>query len=152
MTISTLGVCIALAAANTAPPARGPVADLARGFQALRAGDFHESARALDGLAQKLPRNRDYALYLLGESLFYDGSYARARAAFSELAKLRPSRFAGVAAWRAADCQWIQGQRSEAATVYRRGLKRTVGSWPERRRARMRRWRAFVWRSSLPSE
>jgi soluble lytic murein transglycosylase len=122
MTISTLGVCIALAAANTAPPARGPVADLARGFQALRAGDFHESARALDGLAQKLPRNRDYALYLLGESLFYDGSYARARAAFSELAKLRPSRFAGVAAWRAADCQWIQGQRSEAATVYRRLL------------------------------
>jgi len=82
MAISTLGVCIALAAATTAPAARGPVADLARGFLALRAGDFHESARALDGLPQRLPRNRDYALYLLGESLFYDGSYAKARAAF----------------------------------------------------------------------
>ena len=83
MAISTLGVCIALAAATTAPAARGPVADLARGFLALRAGEYHESARALDGLAARLPRNRDYALYLLGESLFYDGSYAKARAAFN---------------------------------------------------------------------
>jgi soluble lytic murein transglycosylase len=122
MAISTLGVCIALAAATTAPAARGPVADLARGFLALRAGDFHESARALDGLPQRLPRNRDYALYLLGESLFYDGSYAKARAAFSELAKLRPSRFAAIAAWRAADCQWMQGQRKDAAEAYRRLL------------------------------
>jgi soluble lytic murein transglycosylase len=138
MTISTLGVCIALAAANTAPPARGPVADLARGFQALRAGDFHESARALDGLAQKLPRNRDYVLYLLGESLFYDGSYAKARAAFSELAKSRPSRFAGIAPWRAADCQWMQGQRSEAATAYRRLLiGKTPGADPAVARFRL---------------
>ncbi|HJX64563.1 MAG TPA: transglycosylase SLT domain-containing protein [Polyangia bacterium] len=131
MAISTLGVCIALAAATTAPAARGPVADLARGFLALRAGEYHESARALDGLAARLPRNRDYALYLLGESLFYDGSYAKARAAFSELAKLRPSRFAGIAAWRAADCQWMQGQRGEAAVAYRRLLAgKTPGTDP----------------------
>jgi soluble lytic murein transglycosylase len=131
MAISTLGVCIALAAANTAPAARGPVADLARGFLALRAGEYHESARALDGLAARLPRNRDYALYLLGESLFYDGSYAKARAAFSELAKLRPSRFAGIAAWRAVDCQWMQGQRGEAAVAYRRLLAgKTPGTDP----------------------
>ncbi|MGB8294912.1 MAG: transglycosylase SLT domain-containing protein [Polyangia bacterium] len=136
MAISTLGVCIALAAA--APPARGPVADLARGFQALRAGDFHESARALDGLAQKLPRNRDYVLYLLGEGLFYDGSYAKARAAFSELAKLRPSRFAGVAPWRAADCQWMQGQRKDAAEAYRRLLAgKTPGTDPAVARFRL---------------
>ena len=136
MAISTLGVCIALAAA--APPARGPVADLARGFQALRAGDFHESARALDGLAQKLPRNRDYVLYLLGEGLFYDGSYAKARAAFSELAKLRPSRFAGVAPWRAADCQWMQGQRKDAAEAYRRLLAgKTPGTDPAAARFRL---------------
>lgn len=138
MAISTLGVCIALAAATAAPPARGPVADLARGFQALRAGDFHESARALDGLPPRLPRNRDYALYLIGESLFYDGSYAKARAAFSELAKLRPSRFAGIAVWRAADCQWMQGQRSEAATVYRRLLAgKTPGTDPAVARFRL---------------
>jgi soluble lytic murein transglycosylase len=119
MTISTLGVFVVLAAAAAGPPARSPVASLARGFLALRAGEYSESARTLDGLPQRLPHNRDYALYLLGESLFYDGSYAKARAAFSELAKLRPSRFAGVAAWRAADCQWMQGQRDEAATAYR---------------------------------
>ena len=119
MAISTLGVFVILAAAGTGPAAHGPVADLARGFQAWRAGDYHESARALSGLPQRLPHSRDYALYLLGESLFYDGSYAKARASFSELAKLRPSRFAGIAAWRAADCQWMQGQRGEAATAYR---------------------------------
>jgi soluble lytic murein transglycosylase len=131
MAISTLGVCIALAAATTAPAARGPGADLARGFLALRAGNYHESVRALDGLAARLPRNGDYALYLLGESLFYDGSYAKARAAFSELAKLRPSRFASIAAWRAADCQWMQGQRGEAAVAYRRLLAgKTPGTDP----------------------
>jgi soluble lytic murein transglycosylase len=119
MAITTLGVFVVLAATATGPPARGPVAALARGFLALRAGDYHESARALDGLPQRLPRNRAYALYLLGESLFYDGSYAKARASFSELAKLHPSRFAAVAAWRAADCQWMQGQRGEAAAAYR---------------------------------
>jgi soluble lytic murein transglycosylase len=104
---------------------------LARGFVALRAGDYHESVRTLDGLAQRLPRNRDYALYLLGESLFYDGSYAKARATFSELAQLRLSRFAGIAAWRVADCQWMQGQRSEAAAAYRRLLAgKTPGTDP----------------------
>jgi soluble lytic murein transglycosylase len=131
MAISTLGVFVLLAAAATGPPARGPVADLARGFLALRAGAYHESARALDGLARRLPRNRDYALYLLGESLFYDGAYAKARAAFSELAKLRPSRFAGIAAWRAADCEWMQGQRGEAAVAYRNLVaQKTPGTDP----------------------
>jgi soluble lytic murein transglycosylase len=104
---------------------------LARGFVALRAGNYHESARALDGLAPRLPHNRNYALYLLGESLFYDGSYARARAVFSELAKLHPSRFSGIAAWRVADCQWMQGQQSEAAAAYRQLLAgKTPGTDP----------------------
>ncbi|MGA7740567.1 MAG: transglycosylase SLT domain-containing protein [Polyangia bacterium] len=138
MAISTLGVLVFLAAAAPGPPARGPVAALARGFLALRAGDYHESARALDGLPHRLSRNRDYALYLLGESLFYDGSYAKARAAFSELAKLRSSRFAGIAPWRAADCQWMQGQRSEAAAAYRSLLStRVAGTDPAVARFRL---------------
>ena len=131
MAISTLSVSLALAVAATGLPARGPLADLARSFSAFRAGDYHESARVLEGLPQRLPRNRDYALYLLGESLFYDGAYAKARAAFWELTKVRPSRFAGVAAWRAADCQWMQGQRGEAAAAYQRLLaERTPGADP----------------------
>jgi len=138
MAISTLGVLVFLAAAAPGPLARGPVAALARGFLALRAGDYHESARALDGLPHRLSRNRDYALYLLGESLFYDGSYAKARAAFSELAKLRSSRFAGIAPWRAADCQWMQGQRSEAAAAYRSLLStRVAGTDPAVARFRL---------------
>jgi soluble lytic murein transglycosylase len=122
MAISTLGVLVALTAAAAGPPARGPVADLARGFAALRAGNFHESVRALEGLPRKLPRNQDYALYLLGEGLFYDGAYAKAAGAFAELAKLRASRFAGIAAWRAADCQWMQGAHGPAAGAYQRLL------------------------------
>jgi len=122
MAISTLGVFIGLAASAAGPPARGPLADLARGFVALRAGDYHESARVLGGLAQRLPHNREYALYLLGESFFYDGAYTKARVAFSDLGKMRPFRFAAIAAWRAADCDWMQGQRREAAAAYQRLL------------------------------
>ena len=138
MAISTLGVFVALAAAAAVPPARGPVADLGRGFLALRAGNFHESVRALEGLPKKLPRNQDYALYLLGEGLFYDGAYAKAAGAFAELAKLRASRFAGMAAWRAADCQWMQGAHGQAAAAYQRLLpSKTPGADPTVARFRL---------------
>ncbi len=121
MALSTLGVFLFLTA-STASAARGPVAELARGFSAFRAGRYHESARALDGLARRLPRNGDYALFLLAESLFYEGAYAKAQAAFSDLAKQRASRWAGVAAWRVADCQWMQGKKAEAVAAYRKLL------------------------------
>ncbi|HEX7596660.1 MAG TPA: tetratricopeptide repeat protein, partial [Polyangia bacterium] len=134
MAISTLGVLAAFTVATATParaPAKSPVADLVRGFQALRAGNFHESVRALDGLPQRLPHNRDYALYLLGESLFYDGTYDKAAKAFAELGKLGTSRFAGIAGWRVADCQWMQGAHGEAATSYRRLLSgKTAGADP----------------------
>lgn len=120
MALSTLGVFISLTAAAATPLGRGPVAELARGFSAFRAGHYHESARALDGLAKKLPKNGDYVLYLWAESLFYDGAYAKSQVAFSDLSKLRASRWTGLAAWRVADCQWMQGQRAEAAAAYRK--------------------------------
>ena len=138
MAISTLGVFVVLTTAAAGPSARGPVAELARGFAALRAGDYHESARALGGLAPRLPRNRDYALYLLGESLFYDGAYAKARAAFADLAKLKTSHFAAVAAWRVADCDWMQAKKGEAAAAYQRLLsQKTPGTDPAVARFRL---------------
>jgi soluble lytic murein transglycosylase len=131
MALSTLGVFISLTAAAAAPAGRGPVAELARGFSAFRAGHYHESARALDGLDKKLPKNGDYVLYLWAESLFYDGVYAKSQVAFSALSKLRASRWAGMSAWRVADCQWMQGQRAEAVTAYRKLLgNKTAGTDP----------------------
>jgi soluble lytic murein transglycosylase len=122
MALSTLGVFLSLTATAATPAPRGPVADLARGFTAFRAGHYHESARALEGLAKRLPKNGDYALYLLAESLFYDGAYLKAQAAFSELERQKASRWTGVAAWRVADCQWMQGKKAEAVAAYRKLL------------------------------
>src|SRR4051812_49430809 len=80
-----------------------PAGDLQRGHTAFLAGDYHQAAATLEGLAARLPRNSDYALYLLAESAFYDGAPARARAAFEALGKQHASRLAPVAPWRIAD-------------------------------------------------
>ena len=122
MAPSTLGFLLSLTATATTPAPRGAVAELARGFSAFRAGHYHESTRALDGLAKRLPKNGDYVLYLLAESLFYDGAYAKAQGTFSELSKQRTSRWAGISAWRVADCQWMQGKKAEAVAAYRKLL------------------------------
>ncbi len=105
-----------------AAPAQAASSDLARGFSAYRAGDYAGAARALANPSHKLSRNKDYVLYLLGESQFYDGAYARARASFGALAKLRDSRLAGLAPWRVADCLWMEGRTAEAGAAYRRLL------------------------------
>src|SRR5262245_4016404 len=100
-----------------------PVSDLERGHRAFAAGDYREAARALDGLAARLPRQADYALYLLAESHFYLGDAAKARATFEALGRQRSSRLQPVAAWRIADCLWVEGKRSDAGTAYRKLLK-----------------------------
>src|SRR5688572_22934448 len=103
--------------------AAGPAEDLERGHRAFRADDYRAAARALAPVPARLPRNRDYALYLLAESEFYAGAPGRARALFAELAGVRGSRFAAAAPWRAADCHWAEGRRAEAVAAYRRLLK-----------------------------
>ncbi|HXU82399.1 MAG TPA: transglycosylase SLT domain-containing protein [Polyangia bacterium] len=100
-----------------------PVAELERGHRAFAAGDYREAVRALDGLAARLPRTGDYAVYLLAESQFYAGEPARARASFEALGKQRASRLAPVAPWRVADCLWAEGKRSEAGAAYRKLLR-----------------------------
>src|SRR5690349_5180468 len=94
--------------------ASAPVADLERGHRLYLAGDYAAALRALDGLAGRLPRNADYALYFAGESAFYSGEPARARALFEALARQRSSRFAAVASWRIADCLWAEGRHPDA--------------------------------------
>ena len=104
------------------PLSVGPVAELKRGQQAFWAGQYDKAARTLTGLPPRLPRTRDYALYLGGESEFYAGRPARARALFALLAAERDSRFAPMAPWRVADCLWAEGRKPEAVAAYRRLL------------------------------
>jgi soluble lytic murein transglycosylase len=104
------------------PLAAAPVAELNRGQKAFWAGQYEKAARTLTGLPARLPRTRDYVLYLGGESEFYAGRPARARALFAQLAAERESRFAPLAPWRVADCLWAEGRKAEAVVAYRRLL------------------------------
>jgi soluble lytic murein transglycosylase len=99
-----------------------PVKDLGQGYRAYAAGDYARAAKTLTGLEAKLPRTRDYVLYLAAESEFYAGRPARARALFSSLASDKDSRFAPVAPWRVADCLWAEGRKSEAGAAYKKLL------------------------------
>lgn len=105
-----------------AAPAQAAGSDLGRGFSAYRAGDYATAAHVLANLSAHLPRNKDYALFLLAESQFYDGAYAKARTSFGDLAKLKDSRWAALAPWRVADCLWMEGRTAEAGAGYRKLL------------------------------
>src|SRR5450631_2197007 len=118
MLLATLAVMV-LAASATAS-ARKPADEFAIALTAFRAGEYDKAARALPALGDALPRNRDYYLYFLGESQFYAGAYAKARAAFTELGKQHDSRFAAIAPARVADCLWMEGKRDEASAAYRK--------------------------------
>lgn len=97
-----------------------PVKALDQGHKAFTAGEYPKAARLLAGLDAKLPRTRDYALYLAAESEFYAGRPARARALFAELVNEKDSRFAPVAPWRVADCLWAEGRKADAGAAYRK--------------------------------
>jgi len=113
-------LALLLAAASTSARQHAEAEDFTQALAAFRGGDYANAARALAGLEKALPKNRDYYLYFLGESQFYDGSYGKALATFAELARARDSRFADLAPWRVADCLWMQGKRTQAATAYRK--------------------------------
>ena len=101
------------------------------GVRAFRDGDYAQ-AQTLLGRVLGKPRPKvpgaaaaqadDWLLYLHGESAFYAGAYAKAREDFDRLAKMKSSRFALAAAFRAGDCAWTSGAHAEAATSYRRLL------------------------------
>jgi soluble lytic murein transglycosylase len=109
-------------AAREAAAAAAALTALGRGHQAFQAGDYAKAAQALQGLHKRLPRVRDYALYLQAESEFFAGRAGSARALFGELADEKESRFAEMAPWRVADCLWAEGRKSDAVAAYRRLL------------------------------
>jgi soluble lytic murein transglycosylase len=95
---------------------------LRRAHQAYRAGDYPAATRLLDGLPDRLPHTRDYALYLAAESEFFAGRPARARPLFEEIGRLARSPLKASAAYRVADCLWSEGDRAAAVATYRRLL------------------------------
>lgn len=103
-------------------PAKGksPTEGFAAALDAFRQGDYAKAASGFAAHGGALGKNKDYLLRFAAESAFYAGDYAKAASTFAELAKIRDSRFAGIAAWRAADCSWMQGKRGEAAAAYRK--------------------------------
>jgi soluble lytic murein transglycosylase len=102
--------------------AKGPVADLARGYGAYRSGDYAAAVRALSAAAGHGLRADDWAVFLLAESEFYTGAYRAARGHFGEAARGH-GRPAEMAPGRVADCLWMEGDRSKASRAYAHLLK-----------------------------
>src|SRR5260221_2502762 len=88
----------ASAAGPAASPAKGqrakvPLADLARGYEAYRAGDYGAATRALSAAVGHGLRVDDWALFFLGESEFYEGATPMVRGHFDVVpgGKRRPA-------------------------------------------------------------
>ena len=80
------------------------------------------ATQALRGAIGKDLRSKDWALFVLGESEFYDGNYRAAREAFEKVARGK-GRPAQMAPFRIADCLWMEGDRAKAAASYARLAK-----------------------------
>jgi soluble lytic murein transglycosylase len=102
-------------------PAKVPVAELARGYGAYRAGDYATATRALTGAVGQGLRTDDWASYILAESEFYTGAFRAAREHFGR-ATHGQGRPAELAPARIADCLWMEGERAKAAAAYARVL------------------------------
>jgi len=102
---------------TAAPPSSPGVAELAKGYAAYRAGDYHAAIPLLRAAAGKDLRSKDWAQFVLAEAEFYDGSYKAAREDFEKVARAH-GRPAQMAAFRIADCLWMEGDRAKAAASY----------------------------------
>lgn len=114
---------------GAASPAGGA---FARGVTAFRAGAYGDAEKILRGVVGKdVTSDGGWALYLHAESAFYSGALAAAAADFDKLSRARSSRFADVAPFRAADCQWASGVHVAAAEHYRRLLAHLPARTPQ---------------------
>lgn len=116
---------VSLLAGPAAPKARGaadPVAALGVGVRAARAGQHAQAVAALQRALAGNLKNRDYALFFLGEALAAQKQVPDALRRFESVAGERGSRFAARAAWRMADVQWEAGDRAAAVRRYQKLL------------------------------
>jgi soluble lytic murein transglycosylase len=100
-----------------AAPSSPAVVELGRGFAAYRAGDYHGAIPMLRGAVTKDLRGKDWALFVLAESEFYDGNYRGARDNFEKVGRGK-GRPAQMAPFRIADCLWMEGDHAKAAASY----------------------------------
>jgi soluble lytic murein transglycosylase len=124
--LRVLSLLLALFAAQPHAPdtsANPAVAALGRGYAAYRAGDYHAAAQTLRAAVAKDLRNKDWALFILAESQFYDGDYRAARDGFEKVARGH-GRPAEMAPFRIADCLWMDGDHAKAAASYAKLAKK----------------------------
>lgn len=115
---AALGFAVPTAAAERPDPRQA----FRKGVEAFHADRYVAAAEALSLADPSRLRNPAWRTWLLGQALFYDGAFPRARQTFAALEKLRglPSGFAEAARWRQADCLWMEGAHKEAAGRYAR--------------------------------
>ena len=119
---AALAAAASSAAGPRAPRPSAAVAQFGRAVEFYRAGDYEAAAKQLRGLPARLPRIRDHALYLAGESEFFAGRPREALALFRHLERDKAARLAALAPYRVADCLWSSGDRTGAVAAYRRLL------------------------------
>lgn len=124
--------------ASTGSTASGPAAELGRGFAFYRAGDYAAAAKTLRGAIGHGLRNEDWAMYLLAESEFYEGSYRSARERFDRIIHGPSGRPAELAPFRIADCLWMEGDRAHAAAAYAKLVKKVTPTAGDAALARFR--------------
>jgi soluble lytic murein transglycosylase len=138
-----IGLVLALLAAQPTSGAKGAapsspgVAELARGYAAYRAGDYHAAVQALRGAVTKDLKSKDWALFVLAESEFHDGNYRGARDNFEKVARGH-GRPAQMASFRIAECRWMEGDHAKAAASYAKLSKKATARTGDAALARFR--------------
>ena len=100
-----------------APAPTAAIERLGRGYKLFLDGQYEAAKKELRPIDPKQMQNADYVLYLLAQSELLSGDAKAAREHFHELTLL-PSRFATVAKWRVADCDWEAGDLEAARKGY----------------------------------
>lgn len=133
---STILVGLVAAVALTAGrrAAASPAERLGEAWRAYNAGDYERALALGRKLGPRTLRNGDYADYLVAQSAFATGDHKLALVRFGSLAKTKGSRFAAVAAWRVADCEWALGRLDAARKRYEALLRSESRTKKTRRR------------------
>jgi len=132
------------------PAPTAAVERLGRGYKAYVDGQYELAKKELRGIDPKQMQNADYVLYLLAQSELLTGEPKPAREHFHELT-LMPSRFATVAKWRVADCDWDAGDFETARKGYEAVLPSANENIVEAAVARFRIGEALAKKGALPA-
>src|SRR6478672_2365284 len=132
-----------------APAPTAAIERLGRGYKLYLDGQYDAAKKELRPIDPKQMQNADYVLYLLAQSELLSGDAKAAREHFHELTLL-PSRFATVAKWRVADCDWEAGDLEAARKGYEAVLP-SANDLVEPAVARFRIGEALAKKGALPA-